>query len=188
MPAAQVHDRRSTDTLAAGQYAPIEVQDPYAPDEKITVLRQLRSDPLARLHAGSHIDDAQYMAGRSYQRDWELAERGARAIDPTKEAVDGGQLPEPLSDSQAAARMRLIGVKASLGRKMHAVAHAFLIDGGTTEQIGRAEDRSGHRWANYYGKMLRDALDTLAVEYGFASEKSGLVVKQINRYSYDRRS
>ena len=28
------------------------------------------------------IDEAQYRAGRVFQRDWEIAERGARAIDP----------------------------------------------------------------------------------------------------------
>ena len=89
-----VHDRRSADTLAAGQYAPIEVKDPYDPNgAKLTVLRQTRGDPLGRLHAHSQIDDAQYHAGRRYQGDRERADRGARAIDPTKEAVDGGRLP-----------------------------------------------------------------------------------------------
>lgn len=73
---ATIHDRRSTDTLAAGQYAAIEVDDPYEQGEKIVVLRQLRSDPLARLHSHHQIDDAQYHAGRCYQRDWEVAERG----------------------------------------------------------------------------------------------------------------
>lgn len=164
----RVHDRRSTDTLVAGQYAAIEVADPWVPDDKITVLRQLRNDPLARLHTHGQIDEAQYQAGRAYQGDWETAERGARAIDPTREAVDGGRLAEPITEAQAKARKRLVAVKSSLGRKLHSVAHAFLIDGGTTEAIAYALNRPGHRWSNYYGKMIRDALDVLAVEYRLA--------------------
>src|SRR5262249_51218620 len=92
---AVVHDRRSADTLATGQYAAIDVDDPYGQrGDKVTVLRQTRGDPLGRLHAHHQIDDAQYHAGRAYQGDRERADRGARAIDPTKEAVDGGRLPE----------------------------------------------------------------------------------------------
>jgi len=170
---AAIHDRRAADALAAGEYASVTVDDPMAldPGDKITVLRQLRNDPLARLHSHHQIDEAQYMAGRCYQRDWERAERGARAIDPTKEAVDGGQLPEPLSDSQGKARIRLVQIERVLGRRTHRVVHAFLIDGWTMEDIAvKFFQRSGHRWANHYGKIIRDGLDELAVEYQLASK------------------
>lgn len=168
----KVHDRRSTDTLAAGQYASIDVQDPFGENgEKITVLRQLRCDPLARLHSHHQIDEAQYNAGRCYQRDWETAERGARAIDPTKEAVDGGRLPEPLTDQQARARMRLVSMSRELGREMRRLANAVLIDGQSIEAYSIGQGRSGARWANYYGKLFRDGLDVLAVEYGLAARK-----------------
>src|ERR1700760_3482336 len=95
----RVHDRRATELGRKAEVAPIEVDDPYATreGETIVVLRQLRNDPLARLHNHRQIDKAQYLAGRRYQRDWEIAERGARAIDPTRERVDGGALPEALS-------------------------------------------------------------------------------------------
>lgn len=173
-----IHDRRSTDTLAAGRYAPIEVDDPFEPGTKIQVLRQLRCDPLARLHTHHQIDEAQYMAGRCYQRDWERAERGARAIDPTKEAVDGGCLPEPLTDLQAKARKRLIRVHAELGRSMKTLVEAVLIQGSSIEAFSITQGRAGARWANYYGKMFRDGLDVLAVEYRFSDRRS-LPVRQI---------
>jgi hypothetical protein len=62
----------------------LEVDDPLERGAKLTATRNIRNDPLARLHTHHQIDDAQFYAGRAYQRDWEAAERGAQAIDPTK--------------------------------------------------------------------------------------------------------
>lgn len=171
-----IHDRRSTDTLKSGQYASIEVDDPMGLDvgEKIVVLRQLRGDPLARLHSHHQIDDCQYTAGRCYQRDWEIAERGARAIDPTKEAVDGGMLPEPMTDKQASARIRIIAVRTELGRLMRPLMDGVLIQRQSIEGFTILQGRSGRRWANYYGKMFRDGLDILAVEYRLAAKQTRL--------------
>lgn len=166
-----IHDRRSTDTLAAGQYADMVVVDPYDPESEITVKRQLRCDPLARLHSHHQIDECQYTAGRCYQRDWEVAERGARAIDPTKEAVDGGIMPEPITDSQAKARKRLIRVHGELGRSMRMLMDGVLINRSSIEGFAIMQGRCGARWANYYGKMFRDGLDVLAVEYQLAERR-----------------
>src|SRR5437879_5847182 len=123
------HDRRTRDLALNAEVASITVDDPYAsqPGESIIVTRQLRGDPLARLHTHRQIDDAQYFAGRAYQRDWEIAERGARAIDPTREAVDNSFVIEPLTDKQVRARARIAEIHVALGRKMHAAAHAVLI-------------------------------------------------------------
>lgn len=148
----------------------MSVDDPFEVGAKIVAIRNLRNDPLARLHSHRQIDDAQFYAGRAYQRDWETAERGARAIDPTKEAVDGGRIPEPLSDSQGKARMRLVEIERALGRKMHRVAHAVLIEGMSMEVMAlKLFGRHGETAAKYYGRLFRDALDELAVEYRLAS-------------------
>jgi hypothetical protein len=166
-----VHDRRATDAGLRAETAEIDVDDPYAtrPGEKIRVLRQLRSDPLARLHSRKQIDEAQYRAGRAFQRDWETAERGARAIDPTRERVDGGQPAEPLFERQARARKRLIEHERVLGRTMQRVTHAVLVDGMSMETLSqRLFNREGEASAKYYGRLFRDALDVLAVEYGLA--------------------
>lgn len=172
-----IHDRRSTDTLKAGQYAPIEIQDPYDPESKLVVLRQLRGDPLGRLHAHRQIDEAQYHAGRAYQRDWELAERGARAIDPSKEAVDGGLLPEPLTDSQVAARKRLVQVRAVMGRKAAYVVDLVVICGQSITAIVPVERQIYRR---QFAHLLRNGLDELAIEYGLAGKpKHRVAVQQI---------
>lgn len=86
---AKVHDRRSQDLPRHAEVATVEVDNPLAldPGEKIVALRSIRSDPLARLHSHRQIDEAQFQAGRAFQSDWEQAERGPRAIDPTREYV-----------------------------------------------------------------------------------------------------
>lgn len=151
--------------------APFEVDDPIEKGKKLDGTRNIRNDPLARLHSHHQIDEAQFYAGRAFQRDWETAERGARAIDFTKEAVDGGRIPEPLSDSQGKARMRLVEIERALGRTMHKVAHAVLVEGMSMEAMAlRLFNRHGEMVAKYYGRLFRDALDVLAVEYRLASK------------------
>lgn len=164
----KIHDRRSNDVLKAGNYRPIMVDDPYERGEKITVLRQLRGDPLGRLHAHGQIDDAQYHAGRAYQQDWEAAERGARAIDPTKEAVDGGQLPEPITEGQAKARARLIEVQRELGRRLTRVLHAALIHGMSMEEIAQSKSQS---LIKLQGNLVRTGLNELAIIYDLSNAR-----------------
>jgi hypothetical protein len=159
---AHPHDRRSTDTLAAGEYGAVVIDDPYEQGGKLSALRQLRNDPLARLHSHHQIDDAQFAAGRAYQRDREIAERGARAIDPSKEAVDGGLMPEALTDRQIKARKRLIKIERDLGRRLMGVIEAVLIDGKTIEQFTQSRVQSVLK---LHGGLFRVALNELAVIY-----------------------
>jgi hypothetical protein len=73
------------------EIAAVEVDDPMAlePGEKIVTLRSIRNDPLARLHTHRQIDEAPYQGGRAFQDDWEKAERGPQAVDPTRECRRG---------------------------------------------------------------------------------------------------
>jgi hypothetical protein len=153
--------------------AAIDVDDPHATrrGQKIRVQRQLRSDPLARLHSHRQIDEAQYHAGRAYQRDVETAERFVRSLDLTRERVDGGAPSEPLTDEQVRARKRLTELKSVLGRTMHCVTHAVLVEGLSMETVAvRLFNRDGEVSAKYYGRLFRDALDVLAGEYGLVQK------------------
>src|SRR5437868_8808650 len=97
-------DRRANDLLRNAQVIAVEVDDPYAlePGDKVLAFRSLRDDPIERLHCRGMIDDAQRDAGRAYRDDLQLAEiGGARAIDPSKEAVDGGAPPEMYSEARS---------------------------------------------------------------------------------------
>ena len=170
---AKAHDRRSRDLPRNADVAPVEVDDPLGldPGDKIVTLRSLRNDPLGRLHSHRQIDEAQYQGGRSFQNDWEKAERGPQAVDPSREYVDGGQFREAITEGQRKAVLRLNRVERELGADGSALAHEVLILGMTMEQISQRRGLRGQRWQDYLARRLRECLDRLAQIYGFATEK-----------------
>ena len=171
--AAKGHDRRSQDLLRNAEVAAVEVDDPLAlePGDKIVTLRSIRNDPLARLHSHRQIDEAQYQGGRAFQNDWEKAERGPRAVDPTREYVDGGQAREPITERQRKAVLRLNRAERELGSEGSTLVHEVLILGMTMEQIGQRRGLIAQRWKDYFARRFRECLDRLALIYGFATQK-----------------
>lgn len=165
----KIHDRRTTDKLKDAQLAPQEVDDPFEIGGKIIVMRQIRNDPLAALHARNHIDDAQYSGGRAFQRDFETAERGPCAIDPSKEAVDGGRMPEPITEEQQKAAKRLNAAHRDLGQLGSSLTVSVLIHGMSIEQIGVSRGTTKDLELKYLGRRFRECLDCLALVYGFAT-------------------
>jgi hypothetical protein len=165
---SKAHDRRTTDLLRNARVAPIEVDDPLELGGKLLVMRSTRDDPLAELHARGQIDEAQYQSGRSFQDDFETAERGPRAIDPSKEAVDGGMAPEPITEAQRKAARQLAVVYRALGQDGSALVHEVLVHGKTRAQVAEARGLAGERWEKYFGIRFRECLDCMALVYGFA--------------------
>lgn len=165
----KAHDRRTTDLLRNAQVAPIEVDDPLELGGKLIVMRSTRNDPLANLHARNHIDEAQYQGGRAFQEDFETAERGPRAIDPSKEAVDGGLMPEPITEAQRKAAMRLARAHRALGQDGSTLAHDVLVYGLTMSRVGVRRGLTGERWEKYFGLRFQECLHCLAKVYGFAT-------------------
>lgn len=166
------HDRRSHDLPRNAEVATIEVDNPLAlePGEKIVALRSIRNDPLARLHAHQQIDETQYQSGRAFQNDWERAERGPRAVDPTREYVDGGQMREPITEGQRKAVLRLNRAERELGADGSALVHDVLVHGLTMAQIGEKRGLRTQRWKDYFARRFCECLDRLALIYGFATE------------------
>jgi hypothetical protein len=169
----KAHDRRSRDLPRNAEVAPVEIDDPLGlePGDKIVTLRSIRNDPLARLHSHRQIDEAQYQGGRSFQDDWEKAERGPQAVDPSREYVDGGQFREPITERQRKAVLRLNRIERELGADGSVLAYEVLILGLTMEQIGERRGVRGQRWLDYFARRFRECLDRLALVYGFATEK-----------------
>jgi hypothetical protein len=169
----KVHDRRAHDLPLNAVAAAVEVDDPLAlePGDKIVALRSIRNDPLGRLHSHKQIDDAQYRAGRAFQGDWERAERGPQAIDPTREYVDGVQTRERLTEAQRKAVLRLNRIERELGADGSALVHDVLVKGVTMAQIGQRRGLRSARWNDYFSRRFRECLDRLALAYGFATEK-----------------
>jgi hypothetical protein len=170
---AKVHDRRSRDLPRNAEVAAVEVDDPLGlePGDKIVTLRSIRNDPLGRMHSHRHVDEAQYQGGRAYQADWEKAERGPKAVDPTREYVDGGQMREPITEGQREAVLRLNRAQRELGADGAALVHDVLIQGMTMEQVGERRGLRAQRWKDYFVRRFRECLDRLALIYGFATEK-----------------
>ncbi|RXG97814.1 hypothetical protein [Bradyrhizobium zhanjiangense] len=167
-----IYDRRSRDVPFNAEVAEVEVDNPLAldPGEKIVAVRSVRSDPLGRLHAHHQIDEAQYRGGRAFQSDWERAERGPQAMDPTREYVDGARTREPVTESQRQAVLRLNRVERELGTDGAALVHDVLVLGLTMDQIGQRRAVRTQRWNDYFARRFRECLDRLALIYGFATE------------------
>lgn len=163
--AETVHDRLAQVPLQqqAGIVTDV-VRDPAG--DHIRVLRATRDDPLAGMHARGFVDLAQLSAGRAWQQLWEDAELGAvRAIDPTKEPVDGhGPTREAITDRRqhAMAELRLCAVL--LGLEGDRLVRAVLAE---RLQIIAAAQRFG-RPKKYTGQRFRECLETLARAWGLA--------------------
>lgn len=136
-----VHDRKATDLLRNAQVAHDVVTDPYGRDgEKIAVFRSTRDDILAEMKSRGEIDQAQYDAGRKYERYAEQAEIGnVQAIDPGKEAVDGGRGYEGITDSQIDAVRHLAEAARVLGAKGELIVRTVLIDRKRFSHLGMPE-------------------------------------------------
>ncbi|MBR0869531.1 hypothetical protein JQ633_04110 [Bradyrhizobium tropiciagri] len=168
---ARLHDRRAQDLPCNAEVAAVEVDDPLALQwgDKIVALRSIRNDPLGRLHAHRQIDDTQYRSGRAFQGDWEKAERGPRAVDTTREYVDGGQRREPITEGQRQASLRLNRAEHELGADGSLLVHEVLILGMTMQQVGERRGLRTQRWQDYFARRLKECLDRLALIYGLAT-------------------
>lgn len=172
--AEKVHDRRSSDLPINSIVAAAVVDDPYSDHgEKIQVIRSVRDDPLAGMHARGQIDDAQLAAGRLWQRHHEMSEIGPiQAVDPGKEAVDGGRMREPITDRQREAFRALVEARGTLTAAEWSLVSDVL---GKRVGIRQAAEARG-QFTNYgwkeIGKQFRDCLERLAVLWGFAAKSS----------------
>ena len=175
----QVHDRRARDVNrgASPYIIEAEVDDPYEPGARISTVRSVRDDPLGDQHARGHIDEAQFLAGRQFQKDFETAERGPRAI-ALSEAVDGSPLLETLTDAQLKAGKALSRCYGALGKDGSILAHDMLIGSMTLRQIAISRGMPGiggmseRESVRYLGRRIHEVLNCLAVTYGFASEET----------------
>lgn len=163
----KVYDRMTADLPINSVVAPAVVQD-HAGDY-IRVLRSVRDDPLAGMLARKQIDEAQFHAGRLWQRYQEDSEiGGARAIDPTKEAVDGGRFKEPDITRMSVALVKLREAKGELGEYGISLIYDVLQRRMTIIEIAASRHMPRQREVDYLGRRFRECLESLARLWGFA--------------------
>lgn len=164
-----VYDRVTADLPINAMVAPALVDDPLEPGAKLRVARSLRDDVLGHLHARKEIDDAQLEAGRRYEKFAEQASIGnVKAMDPTKEAVDGGYIPEPITDRQIAAVRHLSEAGRVLGRRNEMLVRQILIDKLRFKEIARSPAELDVRHAR---RTFIDSMEELAVLWNLAGRK-----------------
>lgn len=180
------HDRRAIDLLRNAQVAVAEVDDPYAinPGDKIVVLRSTRHDPLADMINRNQIDHCDYVAGRRWQAAYENAAiGGARAIDPTREAVDGGAgVREVMTDVQRRAMWDLKAARMALGEEGNNLVLEVLGAGLSIRQvILKHQGTCGEAAYKYAGRRFRECLATLAKRFGLSNESHRKAKRRLDR-------
>ncbi len=165
------HDRRAGDALKALQAVAVEIENPLDLDRgRIMVLASTRDDVLRRLrHAPNDpIDEAQFVAGRRWEADWQRAQQGHIVSNQFRERVDGGGMSgEILTDQQRAAQRRLADADRALGATGAAVVRdilgrGFSISAAAVKYRGKATDKT----ERYLSARFRECLETLVAVYG----------------------
>lgn len=145
------------------------VDDPYEPGQKITVPANVRHDPLVRMRDRGEIDEGQYLAGEKLRMLIEQAgERGAPAVDLTKEPVDGSPaFREPALSALHAAK-QLAKCQAILGWQSYRLVRSVVSDGlngtliaqATAQRVSREEVKA----------VVRDGLEKLGIYWEFLAD------------------
>jgi hypothetical protein len=145
--------------------APAVVDDPYERGKKLEVVINLRHDVLTHWRARGTIDDAEYTAGRDFQKNYEAAEIGAAgAMRYDKPRVDGGYPLDPLTEKVLQASQELCELALVLGQIDYALVSRVIGQGVTVEAEVREHDWGSNveRARHYVATRVRHALRTLA--------------------------
>ena len=169
MPRDKIYDRMADDLPINAVVVPDVVDDPIEGGARLRVIRSVRDDPLAGMLSRGQIDPAQHEAGRLWQKYREDSEIGSiRAIDPTKEAVDGGRFKEPDITRMSRALAELKAAQRELGEYGASIVHDVLARRMTIQQIAEARCMTRHREIDYLGRRFRECLESLAKLWGYA--------------------
>lgn len=171
-PVTPVHDRRATDLPKGVIPAVTDVPDPYDAGGKITVIRNVRGDVLAQMFSRNQIDRCQFEAGRKWQAYYDAAAIGGiKAMDTTKEPVDGGGIVETLTEKVLKAVKALAVADRDLGLEGRYLLVDVLGKGYSIEQASVLRGANSARDREFWGKRFRECLDTVAVSYNLADRR-----------------
>jgi hypothetical protein len=169
-PENQVYERLAEDLPTGAVVDVVLVDDPLERGAKLKVLRSIRNDQLAGMRARGQIDDAMYEAGRQWELYYEKSEIcGVRAIDLTKETVDGGKPNwEPVDDRHIKAGDELARADRTLGAYGASLIWDILGRRMSISELAQYRMMTRQREIDYLGARFKECLETLAKLWGFA--------------------
>jgi hypothetical protein len=144
---------------------PISASNP----ERIAAVINVRESAITTLYARGKIDDAQKEAADRFRSLWEtLGGKGASSIDPAREHVDGGKMPEPISERQVRAATELAKARLELGARGYWLVARICGEGcSLAEAMGSQRKRDALTAAD----NLRACLDDLAALWRLATRR-----------------
>lgn len=133
---------------------------------KVQMPVNVRESAIATLAHKGAINPAQAAAADRFRAYWEATGSGARAIDFTREAVDGGRGPQDITDRQMSAGLELKACRALLGE------HGYnLVRMCAGERMSFHDFCTTRRERETAADMLRIHLTSLAERWGFSMKK-----------------
>ena len=138
----------------------------------VQATRALRDDPLGQMHARRQIGEAQYRAGREWQRVHEQAGVGRlRSSGDIREPVDGGQIAnDGITDMQLAAMKKLAAWERRLGTAGNRIVVAVLAHKRSIRDVADTSGlMPGKAATTFMGHRFRECLSTLAKAMGYVN-------------------
>lgn len=128
----------------------------------------LRESAITAMHARELIDDAQAAAAVRFRRNWEaMGGKGAGAIDYSREPVDGGGMPETVSDRHLIAGRELHACRLQLGVRGYKLVSQVCGEGYQVSELF-SEKRAQLSAMD----ALRGFLDDLAELWGYSQQRT----------------
>lgn len=137
--------------------------------KKIRAAFNSKESPVMWMHARNWVTDSQAMAATEFRRLYEMCGgAGARAIDFTKEPVDGGGYIDPISDRRMDAAKELMQVQHRLGRSGYDLVERVCGQLFFIKQVAaQYRNSSSKRYETKLANQLKDCLDVLAIDWGY---------------------
>jgi hypothetical protein len=138
-------------------------------EDRISAPRTLRDDQLGRLHHRRQVSEAQYAAGRHWQRLFDQAAIGRiRSSGDLRDPVDGSpRYPDPLTDRQQQAMKALGQLDGLLGELGSAVVRAILAENMNYTQVARQWGDGSRASTEHIGWLFRWYMSRLAARLGY---------------------
>ena len=132
-------------------------------------------DSLADHFARGRIGQAQFWAGREFQKHFGIADRRSEDRAYTLDHLER-ERPGTLTDDQLAAWKWLAKCYRQLGADGSALVHDVLVRAMTAKQIVESRGRTGQEWERYFTRRFWECLNTLAAVYGFSKREKRIRV------------